>query len=122
MQNRFADAASSYRRALHIYQNWYENEDPKTVESLLCLGQALASEHQYDATRKILNKGVTIGAQVLGDKNRLMLFALNVLGTLEQRTQHFNAAKNDFERRLACSIWIAQCSCCYRNEQLRHAQ
>ena len=90
---------------------------PKDFESLVCLGQALLSEGQYDSARKTLSEGVALGSRNLGENDQVMILALNALGTLEQRTGHFDAARSNFERMIysACCLWSYQLHCCSGN-------
>ena len=77
VEQRYADAVTEYRKALSIFERWYGKENPKRIEVLVTMGQALVYEGQYDEARRALQEGIALAAQVVGPTDAFGTFALS---------------------------------------------
>ena len=98
----YPQAEKDYREALAIKQSWYGKEHPDTAISMLSVGQSLYLQgpSRYDEAAGFMQGAVDIQSRVLGKMHPQIAQGLNVLGVLENKRGHLDAAEADFTRAL----------------------
>ena len=100
-QNRSADAAPLFARALSIWEKTLDANHPNLALCLDGLGTAYVGEGRYDEAESLLQRALSIREHAYGERHPAIAETVESLGLLYRKQGKYAAAAPYYERMLA---------------------